>query len=133
MIHTTERVLRHARGVKPEELLTFCESHGFFDEWLQLNLIDDDLELLQIGIMGDPRIGDKIPGTGGLWEVRVLFDEHRPPLHVNVRYVYFEEFNFVLLVTTYEGDPEEITPQGCEAIRDLIERQRQELSRRYKK
>ena len=56
--------------VQPEDLLTFIELPGFGDDWKHLRLNDDDLWMLQFGIMADPRSARVVPRTDGLRKLR---------------------------------------------------------------
>ena len=38
------------------DLLTFIEMNGFLDEWFQMGLTDEDLELFQAAIMANTKI-----------------------------------------------------------------------------
>jgi hypothetical protein len=114
-------------------LLDFIELKPFTNAWDSLGLDDDALTALQLAIMVDPTTGDVIPGTGGLRKMR--FAPHawhqgkRGALRVC--YVYFAEYGIVLLVIVYaKSEKDDLSHAEKTTIRDLIERQEKELSRR---
>ena len=118
---------------QPEDLLDFIELEPFTNAWNRLGLDDDALAALQLAIMADPTAGDVIAGTGGLRKLRFS----PPAWHqgkrgaLRVCYVYFAEYGIVLLVIVYaKGEKDNLSHAEKKAIRDLIERQARELSRR---
>ena len=121
-------------AVKPEDLLTFIELPGFIADWESLGLdVEYDLLALQFAIMAGPKGGKVIPGTGGLRKLRFSPPRWRTGKRgaLRVCYVYFEEFAVVVLVYAYsKSQQEDLTPAEKKAVRKLIEREREALSRR---
>jgi hypothetical protein len=111
----------------PEDWLTFIEMDGFRDDWHDLSLTDDDLELLQVMIMTAPKQAPAIPQTGGLRKIRFA-----PPRSskgkrggVRVLYAYFQEFGIALLAAAYGKSEQDNIPAGHRKLyRDLLARQR---------
>ena len=114
-------------------MLDFIELHGFTDEWHDLGLNDDDLLVLQIDIMRGPGAAPVIKGTGGLRKVRFSPPRWRTGKRgaARVCYVYLQEWSIVLLVTVYlKKEKDDLSAAERKAIRQVIERIRQELSKR---
>lgn len=117
----------------PEDLLTFIEMKGFAEDWKGLQLNEDDLFALQIAIMSDPRAAPVIQGTGGLRKLRFAPSRWNVGKRdaLRVCYVYFEEFGIVLLVIAYsKGDKDDLSADEKRSIKQLLERQKREFSRR---
>jgi hypothetical protein len=114
---------------RPEDLLTFVEMTGFYDEWCELGLTDDDLWIFQTMIMAAPKSNPVVNGTGG-FRVLTMARGGRPRQAVNVGYVYFEDYGIVLLVIVRSDNAlKRLSPNGRASIRRLIERQAETLSR----
>jgi hypothetical protein len=114
---------------RPEDLLTFVEMTGFYDEWCGLGLTDDHLWLIQAMIMAAPKDNSVVDGTGG-FRVLSMSPRGRPRLTVNVGYVYFEDYGIVLLIIARsDSSLKKLSPKGRASIRRLIERQAETLSR----
>jgi hypothetical protein len=123
---------RHAFA--PEDLLNFVEMEGFSADWKELRLDDDDLFILQVAIMANPKGAPVVQGTGGLRKLR--FSPPRWPKGksggVRVCYVYFEEYKIVLLVIAYaKGTKDDLSARERKAIKHLIEREEAMFSKRF--
>lgn len=119
--------------VQPEDLLTFIELPGFGDDWKHLRLNDDDLWMLQFGIMADPRSAPVVPGTDGLRKLRFAPSRWGKGKRgaARVGYVYFEEFGIVLLVVAYaKNEQDNLSADDKRIIRDMIRRERTALEQR---
>jgi hypothetical protein len=126
-------LLLHARDLRPEDVLTFVELHGFGDDLKRLALTDDDLHALQVLIMVDPQRAPVMPGTGGLRKLRFAPAQWRTGKSgaARVCYVYLEEWQTVLLVTVYSKDErDDIPPAHRAAYRELIGRIQKEYAAR---
>ncbi len=119
--------------VQPEDLLTFIELPGFDDDWKRLRLNDDDLWMLQFGIMVEPRGAPVMSGTDGLRKLRFAPSRWGTGKRgaARVGYVYFEEFGIVLLVVAYaKNEQDDLSSDDKRIIRDMIRREREALERR---
>ena len=119
--------------VQPEDLLTFIELPGFDDDWKHLGLNDDDLWMLQFGIMADPRGAPVVPGTDGLRKLRFAPSRWGRGKRgaARVGYVYLEEFGIVLLVVAYaKNEQDNLSSNDKRIIRDMIRRERAALEQR---
>ncbi len=126
----------------PTGFQVFIELDGFLDDFVQLGLDDEDLHKLQIALMCGGQHAIELPGTGGLREIRfaprrgvneikfVAHDDQED--YFNLRFVLFEEFSVVLLVTVYDGDAVELSPDEAEEISALIERERVAFADRHR-
>lgn len=59
-----------SQSFQPDDLLHFIEMEGFWQDWLDLGLGDDELLELQLTIMAGGKYAPLIPGTGGLRKLR---------------------------------------------------------------
>lgn len=50
---------------------TFKEVPSFTEKWYTLGLTDEDLRDLENILLRNPKIGDAIPGTGGIRKTRI--------------------------------------------------------------
>ena len=82
--------------------LDFIESHGFQEEWTQLGLTDDDLQVLQKTILAQPTSGSVVKGTNGLRKLK-FFPHSKGGARrwMRVGYVHFPDVSMVLLVVVY--------------------------------
>jgi hypothetical protein len=117
----------------PLEVADFVQAPIFTKEWARLGLTDDDLRILEILIMTSAKQNPVIRGTDGLRKIRFS-----PPGWTKGKsgalrccYVYFEEYRLMLLVLPYKkSEKDDLTPAGRKAARCIIQRQRNELSKR---
>lgn len=119
--------------LNPENLLNFIETKVFTDSWENLRLSDDDLFVLQMAIMSAPKASPVIPGTGGLRKLRFSSPSWSRGKSGSLRvcYVYFEEYGIVLLVIVYsKSEKDNLSEQQKKTIKQLIKRQKNELSKR---
>jgi hypothetical protein len=122
------------RTLHPEDILTFVEMHGFGDDWKDLRLDDDDLHALQVLIMVQPAAVPVLEGSGGLRKIRFAPSRWRVGKGgaARVCYVYFQEWQTVLLVTAYSKDEQDdIPPAHLAAYRQVIERIKREFGKRH--
>ncbi len=125
--------LFHSRDLNPEDILTFVEMHGFYEDWKGLRLNDDDLHALQVLIMVQPAAPPVLEGSGGLRKMRFAPSRWNVGKSgaARVCYVHFPEWHIVLLVTAYSKDEQDdIPPDHLAAYRRAIERIRREFGKR---
>lgn len=122
----TERVkLSYPRDLAdPKEWLNFVQLDPFPPAWKRLELDDDDLRALEIGIMIFPDGPPVVKGTRGLRKIRFASDR----LHggksgaVRVYYAYFPEYGLVALIYAHDkADAETISDAQKKQISKLIE------------
>ena len=116
----------------PEDLLTFVQTSRFSKKWDGHGLSDEDLHALEILIMLDPRRAPVIKDTGGLRKVRFAGGRMNRGRRDALRicYVYFEEFNIVLLLSVYaKNEQGDLTADEKAECRKLIAKASQSLAR----
>lgn len=117
----------------PEDLLDFIELPQFTARWEKLDLDDEnDLCMLQLFVMADPKGSPPIEGTNGIRKFRFA------PARWNVGksgaarvlYVYFEEFGVVLLCLIYgKGEIDNISRAVKRYLNRLVAEVEAELRR----
>jgi len=125
----SQPVVYPARHFRPEDWLGFFELPVFTRYWSKLGLTDEDLLLVQLGIMCQPKAAPVIEGTGGLRKLR--FSPHSRPTGKRdahrLCYVYFEEVSRVLLVLVYpKNQKDDLSAAERTRIREMIEQIRKE-------
>ena len=120
----------------PEDFLSFIELRPFTRHWERLMLTDDDLALLQVAIMTDPRAAPVIEGTGGLRKLRFAprgWSGGKSGA-LRVCYAFLEEVGTVILAIVYpKGETDDLDDRAKSIIRQAIERiERSLLSRPYR-
>ena len=116
----------------PVDLLHFIEMKPFSKTWAALRLGDEVLHALQTKITVDPKLPPVVPETGGLRKMRFSPESWNVGKSgaLRVCYVYFEEFQIVLLALVYpKAERLDLTPEEKKALRNLIERQWDAFSR----
>ena len=130
----THTLIYPEHALRPEDLLNFVELDWFVDSWGDLKLSDQDLSALQILIMGSPKSGDVIPGTGGLRKLRYSpegWDTGKRGA-LRVCYVYFEKYGIVLLCLVFrKSELDNLSEAGKKAVRTAIKRIEKQLSDRF--
>lgn len=114
------------------DVANFIQLRGFSEEWDELGLSDEDLRELEIAIMLSPEAFPRVKGTGGLRKVRFSPKGWRRGKSgaLRVGYVFFKEYQIVVFVILYsKGEKDDISPAGKKAIKNLIGRLENELSR----
>ena len=109
----------------PEDFVRFVEIPPFSAHWKKLGLSDDDLLMLQAGIMAAPLQGDVVRGTGGLRKLRFAKEGSGRGKSGGCRvyYCYLEEFSSVLLLAAYEKSrKEDLSMPERLAIKQVVER-----------
>ena len=76
----------------------FIESPQFTQKWFRYGLTDEQLLILQIQLLDNPKTGPVMRGTGRLRKVRFAFDYRGKSGSARVLYIDFEEHRMVFLV-----------------------------------
>jgi hypothetical protein len=108
---------------QPEDLLRFILLKPFEDGWDTLGLDDDDLVVLQVMIMLNPKRPPVVKGTGGLRKIRFAPERWKTGKSgaVRVGYCYLEAYGAVLLIIAYgKSEKDDLTPPEAKAISRLI-------------
>lgn len=117
----------------PEDFVRFVEIGSFSRHWKQLGLDDDDLLVLQMGIMAAPRKGAVVKGTGGLRKLRYRREglEEGKSGGVRVYYAFLDEFSIVLLMAAYaKSRKEDLSVVDRESLAKALIRVEKILSER---
>lgn len=100
---------------------SFIELPLFRSKWKTLGLGDSDLRRLQIALLGDPKIGAVMQGTGGVRKMRFAFEHRGKSGSVRVIYVDFEVYEKIYLLTAYtKNEQDNLTNEERNDIRKLI-------------
>lgn len=119
--------------MRTEDLLHFVSLDQFEDDWAVCGLEDDDLGSLQLGIMGNPKAGSVIPGTGGVRKLRFAGRSVGKRGGVRVLYTYFEELSLVVLIMAYgKGWKENITAEEAKGLKACIKHIEQWLGKYWR-
>jgi len=115
---------------EPEDFLAFIELRPFSRLWDALGLDDEDLKLLQVMIMTDPKGSPVIEGSGGVRKLR--FSPPKWPRGksggLRVCYTYVEEVGTVILALVYgKGEKDDLSASELEVLHAVVERSRQSL------
>lgn len=115
---------------EPSELLTFIECAGFVDDLYEMGLGEDELYLLQIPIMADPKHSRLLRGTGGLREGRYRLSSWGEKKCFYVRYVDFRDLGAIVLVAITDTPPPVLSKSHRNSVRKFISEQRDGLENR---
>jgi hypothetical protein len=104
--------------------LTFVQLPRFAVRWKQLELTDEDLQVMEAGLLRNPEAGVVVSGTGGLRKIRFA-----PPSRkmgksggFRVGYSYFRTVEAVDLLAVYpKNEKADFTPAEKAEVRKLIE------------
>jgi hypothetical protein len=119
----------------PNDLLHFVEMDGFWDDWQDLGLGDEELLELQLTIMAGGKNAPVIPGTGGLRKLRFAPQSWHIGKSgaLRVCFAYFERYGVVLLVVTYsKSDRGDLSVSAKKRIRKLLNEAETELESQRK-
>jgi len=94
-----------------------------FDKlWSLHNMTDDDLHILQIELMTNPRIGDIIQSTSGARKTRFAIKNKGKRGGMRVIYVDLENKEQLYLLLCYpKNQQDNLTPEQKKQIKILIE------------
>lgn len=102
---------------------TFKEVESFTKKWKSLGLNDDDLLVLQELLLRDPKIGDVIPGTGGIRKVRIPIDGIGKRSGGRVIYIDIEVKECIYLLDIYaKNEKIDLTEKEKNLLSKLVER-----------
>lgn len=110
--------------------LGFIELKPFTRLWDSLRLTDDDLWLVQVAILCNPKGFPVIPGTGGLRKLRFSPQNATSGKRGGMRicYAYLEEHRRVILALVYpKSQKDDLTEGEKRLIRGALEQIEREL------
>ncbi len=106
---------------------TFKEMTSFLKKWNDMGLNDDDLLVLQELLLKDPKIGDVIPGAGGIRKVRIPIDGIGKRSGGRVIYIDIEIKEAIYLLDVYaKNEKTDLTDKEKKLLNKLIERLKEE-------
>ena len=101
----------------------FIHGKKFDEQWQALGLTDDDLKNLQKILLGNPKIGAVIQGTGRLRKMRFGIENRGKSHSVRVCYVDFEINEKIFLVMVFaKNEMENLSAAEKNSIKLMIER-----------
>ena len=106
----------------------FFSTFEFDRQWEYMGLDEDDRQRLENEILGNPKIGSVMRGTGGLRKMRYALEGRGKSGGARILYVDYVVLERVYLVTAYpKSQKENISPAEREMYRKIIEQTRAEL------
>jgi hypothetical protein len=116
----------------PQECLCFVEASGFYEDWIDLGMTDEDLRVAETFIQAEPAGYPVIPGTGGLRKMRFATPKRAGVRKwVRICYVYFPEASLVYLVVAYsKNERANLSAADKKAFKAFIQREHAVLASR---
>jgi hypothetical protein len=125
-MHSKEQFsLIHSATIRPEDFLRFVEIEPFPRLWADTKLEDQDLQILQIGIMAGPTDHPVIPGSNGLRKLRFSTPKNNTGKRgaFRVYYSYFEDYGIVLLMAILAKNRQrDLTKADIHALAQVLAR-----------
>ena len=101
---------------------TFIQTHEFSHKWDELGCDDEDLRLLELEIMNNPKKFPVIKGTGGLQKARISLDNKGKSGGARVCFVDFVFAETVYLITVYgKKEKENLSKSDRNEVKKAIE------------
>jgi hypothetical protein len=122
----------HSPSLRAEDWLRFVQMDPFPRLWAKLQLTDEDLQTLEIGIMASPSTYPVIPGCEGLRKLRFTTNVSNRGKSGSYRvfYVYFPDYGTVLLMAILaKSDKSDLTKADKNALAQVISRIKHLLER----
>lgn len=117
--------LNHSPTIRPADWHRFVQIDPFPKLWSKLQLDDDDLRALEIGIMSAPDKNPVVPGAGRLRKLRFKTpDSNRGKSgSYRVYYARFPEYGTILLLAVLaKNDQADLTKADRNQLAKVIER-----------
>ena len=85
---------------------SFIETPTFTSNWNELGLTDEDLRTLQNDLLENPKMGDAIPGTGGIRKIRIPMENKGKGKRGGARVIYIdvEIKEIIYFINVYSKD-----------------------------
>lgn len=100
----------------------FIYTESFQKSWKAMGLSDEDLPLLEIELLKNPRAGDVIEGTGGARKLRIQLEGRGKSGGARVIYLdVYEKEHLYLLFAYPKNVQENLNADQKKAIAKLIE------------
>jgi hypothetical protein len=105
------------------EAREFINNTVFDKRWKELGLTDDDLRLLQVDLLENPKAGKIIESTGGAAKVRYAVSGKGKSGGVRVIYLDLESYGKIYLITCYpKSVKDNLTDSEKAAIKEVVKR-----------
>ena len=117
---------------QPLVVCDFVQMKGFFEDWEELGLSDNDLRSLEVAIMAKPNGFPVVPATDGLRKARFSPKGWQKGKSgaLRVGYTYFPKVSIVVLIVAYaKSEQDNLTAKEKKAIRDVIKRLEKQYAR----
>lgn len=102
---------------------TFKEMESFTRKWKSLGLNDDDLLVLQELLLKDPKLGDVIPGAGGIRKIRIPIEGIGKRSGGRVIYIDIEIKECIYLLDVYaKNEKIDLSEKEKKLLSKLVER-----------
>ena len=99
---------------------TFKETSNFRKKWSALGLTDDDLRVLQLILLKNPKAGDTISGSGGHRKIRIPIDNVGKSSGCRVIYIDVEIKECIYLVDIYaKSEKEDLTAKEVSVLKKI--------------
>lgn len=99
----------------------FIETSLFSKQWAELGYTDNDLLVLENMILDNPKIGDVIPGSGGIRKMRFALKDRGKRGGSRVCYVDFAVYEIVYLMAAYgKGKKTNLTEAEKKELRKVV-------------
>ncbi len=113
---------------------TFVELPIFQKKWKELGLTDNDLRRLQEELLGDPKVGKVMQGTGGVRKMRFAFEDRGKSGSARVIYVDFEVYEKIFLITAYpKSEKDNLSKEERNELRQMIHILEEQLAENNRK
>lgn len=101
---------------------TFKEVPSFTEKWYSLGLTDEDLRALENILLKNPKMGDVIPGTGGIRKIRIPIDAIGKRGGGRVIYVDIEIKECIYLLNIYvKNEKTDLTEKEKKILKKLVD------------
>lgn len=95
---------------------------SFLVKWKRMGLTDQDMRILEMELLENPKIGKVMSGTGGVRKMRFSFENQGKSGSVRVIYVDFEVYEKIYLIDTYaKADKENLSQKERNDIKKYVD------------
>lgn len=102
---------------------SFIETPTFTSNWNELGLTDEDLRTLQNDLLENPKMGDVIPGTGGIRKIRIPMENKGKGKRGGARVIYIdvEIKEIIYFINVYsKNEKDNLTEDEKKAFKALV-------------
>ena len=106
---------------------TFKETSNFRKKWSLLGLTDEDLRILQLVLLKNPKEGDTISGSGGHRKIRIPMNNIGKSGSCRVIYIDVEVKECIYLVDIYaKSEKGNLTDKEVHVLKKIAEALKEE-------